>query len=99
MINSIAIPVIVAQYIAKNLYYTSGLVDNIFMMSFTNALVSPLLIFFDPGYFIGKLLRCIKTRPSNFFTIKAASLVRIKKTTTVFIWDQNLRLEVNIFMW
>ena len=66
MVNSIAIPVIVAQYIAKNIYQTSGLADNIFMMSFTNALIGPILLFFDPGNIIAKFTKCIKSRVGNF---------------------------------
>lgn len=99
MINSILIPVIIAQYIAKNLYFTSGLVDNIFMMSFTNSLVTPLLAFFDPGYYIGKIKRCINSRPSNFYIMKIISWPKIKKITMHYIWDLNLRLELSIFMW
>ena len=73
MVNSILIPVIVAQYIKKDLYKTSGLVDNIFMMSITGALVGPVLVFFDPLNIFTKLLRCLKsTLPSAnqalFFT-------------------------------
>ena len=65
MINSILIPVIVAKYIRNSIYETSGLVDNIFMMSITNALVGPALVFFDPINILNKILRCIKSSSSS----------------------------------
>lgn len=65
MINSILIPVIVAKYIRNSLYNTSGLVDNIFMMSITNAIVGPVLVFFDPVNILSKVIRCFKSRASS----------------------------------
>lgn len=66
MINSILIPVVVARYIKKDIYGASGLVDNVFMMSFSNALVGPVVVFFDPLNLVQKLKRCWKNRVSNF---------------------------------
>jgi hypothetical protein len=69
MINSILIPVVVARYIKKDIYGASGLVDNIFMMSFTNALVGPLVVFFDPVNLLQKVKKCWRSRISNpYFT-------------------------------
>lgn len=65
MINSILIPVVVARYIKKDIYGASGLVDNIFMMSFTNALVGPIMVFFDPVNLLQKLKKCWKSRIST----------------------------------
>ena len=82
MVNSILIPVIVAQYIKKDLYKTSGLVDNIFMMSITGALVGPVLVFFDPLNIFTKLLRCLKSRASTFAPTQPASCPKTSETTT-----------------
>lgn len=65
MINSILIPVIVARYIKQNIYEASGLVDNIFMMSFTMALVAPFVVLFNPANIMQKVMKCWKTRVSN----------------------------------
>lgn len=67
MINSILIPVITAYYIktTTGVYQTGGLVDNIFMMSITNSIVPPFVIFVNPTYLISKLIRFIKSRTSN----------------------------------
>ena len=67
MINSILTPVIIAYYIKTDtgIYQTGGLVDNIFMMSITNAIVPPILLLFDPSYIIARVLRWFKSRPSK----------------------------------
>lgn len=66
MINSILIPVIIAYYIKDaNIYQTSGLVDNIFMMSITNSLVPPILLFFDPYNLFMKIKRSFKSRAGS----------------------------------
>lgn len=64
MINSILIPVITAYYIktTTGVYQTGGLVDNIFMMSITNSIVPPFVIFVNPAYLIAKFIRFIKSR-------------------------------------
>lgn len=70
MINSILIPVIIAYYIKDaNIYQTSGLVDNIFMMSITNSLVPPILLFFDPYNLFMKIKRSFKSRAGNSWFI------------------------------
>ena len=66
MINSILITVIVAYYIKKNIYQSSGLVDNVFMMSFSLALVAPVIVFFDPVNYLSMAIRCVKRRTGNF---------------------------------
>lgn len=69
MINSILIPVIVAYYIKGDIYGSSGLVDNIFIMSFSTALVAPFVVLFDPVYIMQKVKKCWKTRIGTSFTI------------------------------
>lgn len=64
MINSIIIPVIVARYIKNDIYSASGLVDNIFMMSFSIAFVGPVIVFFDPVNYMAMAIRCLKRRLS-----------------------------------
>lgn len=82
MINSILIPVIVAHYIKGDLYNTSGLVDNIFMMSITGSFVGPALVFFDPLNIVNKLLRCMKSRAGTLSSIQAANSRKTSVTTT-----------------
>ena len=65
MINSIVIPVVTAYEIKKNVYKTSGLVDNVFMLGITTAIIPPIMIFIDPYNLIMKLVRCIKSKPSK----------------------------------
>lgn len=69
MINSILIPVITAYYIktTTGVYQTGGLVDNIFMMSITNSVVPPFVLFVNPAYLVAKFIRFIKTRTSIIF--------------------------------
>ena len=69
MINSILIPVIVAYYVKQNVYGSSGLADNTFMMSFSVALVSPVVVLFDPLHFMMKIVRCWKVRIGNISDI------------------------------
>jgi hypothetical protein len=69
MVNSILIPVISAYYIIQNVYQTSGLVDNIFIMSITNSLIPPILLLLDPYNIYLKILRHIKSSPSKNMTI------------------------------
>ena len=69
MVNSILIPVIVARYIKENIYETSGLVDNVFMMSFSLTLVGPVVVFFDPVNYLQKIKRCWKSRASKHCSI------------------------------
>lgn len=69
MINSILIPVVVAYYIKGDIYGSSGLVDNIFIMSFSTALVAPIVVLFDPVNIIQKLKKCWKTRIGTSSTI------------------------------
>ena len=54
LINSILIPIVVAQYIKKDIYSDHGLASDIFMLGLTNALISPALKIFDIGYFISR---------------------------------------------
>lgn len=65
MINTIVIPVITAYEIKNNIYTTSGLVDNIFLLGITTSFVPPIIVLFDPYNLFMKLIRCIKSRPSS----------------------------------
>jgi hypothetical protein len=66
MINSILTPVITAYYIKTDtgIYQTGGLVDNIFLMSITHAIIPPVLVLFDPYHFLMKLMRAFKSTKS-----------------------------------
>ncbi len=65
MVNSIIIPVITAYYIKGNLYRTSGLVDNIFMLGISTIILPPVLVFVDFSALFFKLIKCLKSRPST----------------------------------
>ena len=65
MVNSIVIPVITAYEIKKNVYSTSGLVDNVFMLGISMTIVPPIMVFVDPYNLFMKLMRCIKSRPGT----------------------------------
>ena len=82
MVNSILIPVLTAYYIKGNLYRTSGLVDNIFMLSITTIILPPLLIFFDFNSLLLKLIKFLKSRPSSPCPIQPANSTRPRKNTT-----------------
>ena len=69
MVNSIVIPVITAYEIKNNVYSTSGLVDNVFMLGISMAIVPPIMVFVDPYNLFMKLLRCLKSRPSMSFSL------------------------------
>jgi hypothetical protein len=69
MISTILIPVMVANYIKNNLYSTSGLADNIFIMTLTNTIVEPIVLYINPGYLIKKVMIYFKTKPGIFIII------------------------------
>ena len=99
MINSILIPVIVAYYVKSNIYETSGLVDNTFMMSFSIALTAPVVVIFDPLHILTKVIRLIKRRPCIYAFTQQANSTRTRKNTTCFMRASNLRLATSISMW
>lgn len=99
MVNSILIPVISAYYIIQNVYQTSGLVDNIFMMSITNSLIPPILLLFDPYYIYLKIRRCLKSKPGKYEAIQIVNLVKLRSNITIFIKEQLFKLDINIFTW
>jgi hypothetical protein len=70
MINSILTPVITAYYIKKNagVYKVGGLVDNIFMMAFTNSLLPPLITLIDPYNIFVSIKRCLKSTKGSKLT-------------------------------
>lgn len=65
MVNSIVIPVITAYKIKNNVYSTSGLVDNVFMLGVSMSLVGPIVVLIDPYNLFMKVLRCLKSRPNS----------------------------------
>ena len=84
MINSILIPVIVARYVKQNIYESSGLVDNTFMMSFSIALTAPVVVLFDPLHFVTKLLRCWKRRISKNVFYSDSKLYQTQREHNVY---------------
>ena len=98
MVNSILIPVITAYYIKGNLYEVSGLVDNIFMLSITTSIIPPLLVLFDPYHIFMKIMRCIKSRPSNLYAIQRANYIRLKRNTIYYIKGFNFKLGITTFI-
>lgn len=101
MINSILTPVVTAYYIKTDtgVYQTGGLVDNIFIMGITNALVPPILLFFDPLNIFTKIIRCIKSRVSNPHPIQEANYTAIKRSTISSMKDWSLKLDMAISIW
>ena len=65
MINSIVIPVITAYEIKKNVYFITGLVDNVFMLGVSTAIMPPMLVFIDPYNLYMKAVRCFKSSPGS----------------------------------
>lgn len=70
MINSILTPVITAYYIKTNtgVYKVGGLVDNIFMLAFTNSLLPPLITLIDPYNIFVSIMRCFKSTKGSKLT-------------------------------
>ncbi len=89
MINSILIPVVTAYEIKNNIYQTSGLVDNIFMLGITTAIIPPIVIFIDPYNLFMKLMRCLKSRPCRFNFIQLANCIRIRRNITICMRESN----------
>ena len=83
MVNSIVIPVITAYKIKNNVYSTSGLVDNVFMLGVSMSLVGPIVVLIDPYNLFMKVLRCLKSRPSTFLSIQIANYLKTRKSTTL----------------
>ena len=79
MINTIVIPVVTAYEIKNNIYSTSGLVDNVFLLGISTAFVPPIMVFVDPYNLYMKVLRCIKSRPSNSTPISGSKLHQTQK--------------------
>ena len=98
MINSILTPVITAYYIKTDtgVYKTGGLVDNIFLMSITNAILPPILVLFDPYYFFIKIVRCFKSTKSIIFFMQEANYIELKRSTICFTKEFNSRLDILI---
>lgn len=91
MINSIVIPVVTAYKIKEDVYSTSGLVNNIFLLGITTTIIPPLVLAIDPYNLFMKVMRCIKSRPCNFALIQPASSTRIRRNTTISTKASNLK--------
>jgi hypothetical protein len=99
MINSIVIPVITAYEIKNNVYETSGLVDNIFMLGVTTSLVPPIMVFVDPYNIFMKVMRCIKSRPSTQGSMQRASWDKPRRNTTCSTRASNSSWATTTSMW
>lgn len=65
LINSIAIPLIIAYSIKKNLYGIGGLSADIFFIGITGALIPALTRIIDAGYYISRILAWMAKKPKN----------------------------------
>lgn len=65
MVNSILIPLVTAFKIKQNVYETSGLVDNIFMLSLSTSIIPPIMVLVNPYNLYMKIVRCYKSKPSR----------------------------------
>jgi len=61
----IIVPCIVAYFVKKNIYQAGGLIEDVFFMAVTNALLTPLMRIADVAYFMKKLLAKYFNRPSK----------------------------------
>lgn len=99
MVNSILIPVITAYYIKKKIYETSGLVDNIFMLSISTSIVPPILLFFDPYNLFLKFKRWYKSKPCNYCLTKPANFRKLRSSITFFTKESTSRSGISTFIW
>lgn len=67
LINSILVPIIANYYIKSNIYDKNGLADDVFMLGLTNALVAPILKYFDGYYLFVRIMAWYYKKPSNYF--------------------------------
>jgi len=65
LLNMIIVPCIVDYFVKKNIYQTGGLIEDVFFMAITNALLSPFMRIVDIGYFLRKLIAKYYNRPGN----------------------------------
>jgi len=87
MINSIATPVIVGLTIKGDIFFPNGLVDSIFILTFTNAFLSPFFVIIDPLYFWAKYQQNKKSKASNFILIQLTNYFKLKKITMISMKD------------
>lgn len=66
LLNMIIVPMIVNYFIKNKIYETGGLIEDVFFMAVTNALLAPLMRFIDIGYFIKRLLAKYHDRPGSY---------------------------------
>ena len=69
LINSILVPIIVAYFLKHSIYDSNGLAADVFMLGLTNALLSPVLKIFDPGFIINRLKKWYKSEPIRYVTL------------------------------
>ena len=69
LVNSIIIPIFANYFIKSNLYDKNGLAEDVFMLGLTNALVPPILKFFDGEYLISNIFRWYYNRPGKTYLI------------------------------
>lgn len=65
LINSIGIPIVANYFIRENIYGNEGLVYDVFVLSFTNALVPPIAKVIDLPYRCCQLYAKYMSRPKN----------------------------------
>jgi hypothetical protein len=64
IVNSIAVPLLVKQ---DNIYGTAGLVEDVFYLAITTALIDPILRFLDFYYFYTRFKYWLNSKPCIFF--------------------------------
>lgn len=65
LVNSILIPIMVNKFFTSNIYGVHGLADDIFYLSITNSLVSPLMKVLNLYYYFTRILKWHYNKPTN----------------------------------
>lgn len=68
-INWIFTPIVITLIVNLNLYYSTGMVYFIFFLAITNAIIPPLLRYFDPWHLFRKLRALWKNRPCIYLAM------------------------------
>jgi hypothetical protein len=63
------VPIIANYYIKSNIYDKNGLADDIFTLGLTNALVAPILKYFDGYYLFTRIMAWYYKKPSKKYII------------------------------
>ena len=64
----------VNYFLKNNLYGPNGLAYDVFMLSITNALLSPVLKIFDAYFIYTRFMAWLKTRPNSKLTLNQVEL-------------------------